>query len=269
MSSPKSVDRAELSELSVGGERAKHSRAFFRFDPFSTVFALTAIFLSSQVVASLIVGVSSGVFGQLDNIVGDQVDRSTAVQFAFIILTELAVVYMVLQLVKLARRKLSDIGLVRPTEMDVVRAVLGWVVYFVASFVIMAVVANYVSLDQNQDIGFDRASSQIDLLLIFLALAVFVPLAEEVMFRGFLFSSLRAKYGFYASTIVTSVIFGIAHLWNGSDSPLLWAVAVDTLVLSYIMCYLREKTGSLWPAIFIHMIKNGMAFVVLFGSRLI
>jgi hypothetical protein len=82
--------------------------------------------------------------------------------------------------------------------------------------------------------------------------------------RGFLFSSLKRGMTVVVAAIVTSSIFAIAHLQFGSDAPLLWLAAIDTFVLSLVLCYLRQKTGSLWPCIGLHMIKNGLAFTVLF-----
>ena len=41
--------------------------------------------------------------------------------------------------------------------------------------------------------------------------------------------------------------------------------AATAFVLSLVLIYLREKTGSLWASITLHAIKNGVAFVALFA----
>jgi membrane protease YdiL (CAAX protease family) len=62
-------------------------------------------------------------------------------------------------------------------------------------------------------------------------------------------------------------LFGVAHLQFGSGAPLLWVAALDTFTLSIVLCYLREKTGSVWAGVFLHAIKNAIAFVALFHSK--
>ena len=63
---------------------------------------------------------------------------------------------------------------------------------------------------------------------------------------------------------MTSITFGLAHLWVGPDTPLQWAVAVDTFTLSLVMCAAREYTGAIWVPMMMHMMKNGIAFYFLF-----
>ena len=84
------------------------------------------------------------------------------------------------------------------------------------------------------------------------------------MVRGFLFTGLTQKMNVVLAAIVTSIIFAAAHLQWGSGAPLLWAAAADTFTLSMVLVWLRHKTGSLWPGIGVHFIKNGIAFLALF-----
>jgi len=51
---------------------------------------------------------------------------------------------------------------------------------------------------------------------------------------------------------------------SGSGEPLLWIAALDTFILSFVLIYLKEKTGSLWPPIGLHMLKNSLAFISIF-----
>ncbi|MEJ0073120.1 MAG: CPBP family glutamic-type intramembrane protease [Candidatus Saccharibacteria bacterium] len=40
--------------------------------------------------------------------------------------------------------------------------------------------------------------------------------------------------------------------------------AIDTFTLSVVLCYIREKTGTLWSGVLIHALKNGIAFLSLY-----
>lgn len=90
------------------------------------------------------------------------------------------------------------------------------------------------------------------------------PLVEELLMRGFLYKGLKNGLRRAWAVLITSALFAIAHLQFGSGSALLWAAAIDTFVLSLVLIYLVEKSRSLWPAIGVHAMKNGFAFLFLF-----
>jgi membrane protease YdiL (CAAX protease family) len=98
--------------------------------------------------------------------------------------------------------------------------------------------------------------------LAFVTLVVIAPLAEEVLFRGYLYGKLKQYIPIWLAVIVVSAIFGIFHLF-GTD-PIAWNLAVDTFALSVVLCVLRETTGNLWASVLLHMLKNGIAFYLLF-----
>jgi membrane protease YdiL (CAAX protease family) len=88
--------------------------------------------------------------------------------------------------------------------------------------------------------------------MILMAVAV-APVAEEVIFRGYLHGVLRKYAGRWISLLVTSLIFAAMHGHLPALVPLfLLAVA---LVLVY------EKTGSLWAPILMHATFNTVTVV--------
>jgi membrane protease YdiL (CAAX protease family) len=122
-----------------------------------------------------------------------------------------------------------------------------------------------VDTDQEQAIGYENAVSFFQLSLVFISLAVFPPVAEELLFRGFLFGGLRKKMTFVGAAVVTSIFFGALHLFTGMPGEgLIWIAAIDTFVLSMVLCYVREKTGAIWACIGIHAVKNSLAFLLYF-----
>lgn len=111
-------------------------------------------------------------------------------------------------------------------------------------------------VEQVQDIGFSDTRTTIELITAFVGLVVVTPVFEETIFRGMLFKGLRKQTPFWLSAGITSVLFAVAH---GQLN-----VAVDTFALSLLLCFLVEKSGSIWPAILLHALKNGLAFMLLF-----
>lgn len=132
-------------------------------------------------------------------------------------------------------------------------------IYFLISFMLTFLTTKlFSSFDSNQvqDTGFNDITKLKELIAAFIALVVITPVFEETVFRGFLFKGLRKKLPFWAVACIVSALFAFAH---GQ-----WNVALDTFVLSLILCFLAEKTHSLIPSILLHSLKNMVAFTALF-----
>jgi membrane protease YdiL (CAAX protease family) len=146
-------------------------------------------------------------------------------------------------------------------------AMAGFLVYIVLAIVVFAILPLFfqIDTDQEQAIGFEPGTGGLALLLAFVGLVILPPITEEIVFRGFLYGTLRSnKLSFVWATLVTSLVFGGLHLFSGASGGLLWVGFVDTFVLSLILCYVREQTGSLWASIMVHALKNGLVFLNLF-----
>ena len=57
-------------------------------------------------------------------------------------------------------------------------------------------------------------------------------------------------------TVVVSGLFGYVH---GQLN-----VGIDVAMLSVVLVALRHTTGTIWPGILIHMVKNTIAFLAMF-----
>lgn len=105
-----------------------------------------------------------------------------------------------------------------------------------------------------QDLGMIKAAS------IFLA-----PLVEESLFRGVVFGSLRPKHRFWAYA-VSAGLFALLHVWqyilvSADASLLVYVLQYIPSAVALAVCY--ERSGSIWPPIFLHMLLNSLAFAVL------
>jgi membrane protease YdiL (CAAX protease family) len=60
----------------------------------------------------------------------------------------------------------------------------------------------------------------------------------------------------WVAIVITSALFGFIH---GQ-----WNVGIDVFALSVVLCSLREITGSIWAGILLHMLKNSVAFFIIF-----
>lgn len=86
-------------------------------------------------------------------------------------------------------------------------------------------------------------------------LVVMAPLFEEVIFRGVILESSRAKYGVMGAWLISSAVFGIVH-----GHP---ALVINAFVAGLILGFIYIRSGSLWAAVILHAINNGIAYLAL------
>lgn len=93
----------------------------------------------------------------------------------------------------------------------------------------------------------------------FLLLAILVgPIMEEVVFRGYLQSSLAKKIPAWAAILITSLVFTIGH-----NPMILWPMY---FLYSATWGWILLRTGSLKMAILIHILSNLFYAVVGFAG---
>lgn len=194
-------------------------------------------------------------------------ETNTALQFGFFLIVEALTIYIIWWFLKRRGNSFKDIGLQRrPKKSDLGPAIGVFIVYFIALIAVTALASSLtgINTDQKQDLGFTGTKTNLELIMIFISLVILPPLAEEITVRGFLYTGLKAKFSKNIAAIAASVLFGIAHLQLGNGQAPLWIAAIDTMMLSMFLIYLREKTGALWSGMLVHGLKNGVAFLFLF-----
>ena len=104
----------------------------------------------------------------------------------------------------------------------------------------------------------------------FIVIALLVPLAEEVVFRGSILRALleyfktnkkienakglKAKDGVWLSIIISSMLFGTVH---GNLAQFIHAT-----LLGILLGWLYTKTKTILPGVFLHLLNNGIAFLL-------
>lgn len=100
------------------------------------------------------------------------------------------------------------------------------------------------------------ANETTTLLVLSAALTcVIAPIAEEFLFRGFIFTSLRNWRGVWPAAAITGLLFGAVHAGSAPAVDL-----VPLAALGFGLCLLYRATGSLYPCIAAHCVNNTIAF---------
>ena len=96
-------------------------------------------------------------------------------------------------------------------------------------------------------------------LLIFGFMAIFIaPVVEEIFFRGFVYPSLANRYGVIVSAIITSCLFGLAHI--------VAANAIIAFFIGLILVYVYHQTTNLLTPILVHSAFNLISVIIILVS---
>lgn len=103
--------------------------------------------------------------------------------------------------------------------------------------------------------GIEKAFDPAGLVMYLVLVPIIGPIIEEVIFRGFLYRALAARWGWIVAMILTSALFGLYHKH-------FYAAFISSIVF---VCVMR-RTGSLWSAIVVHGFGNLMLWWPLAGQ---
>jgi membrane protease YdiL (CAAX protease family) len=105
-----------------------------------------------------------------------------------------------------------------------------------------------------------RSNDPMAALVFMFTLGVMPAICEETLFRGFLYPSLRWRFGPFVSMVISAVIFSSIHLDFAGTVPL--------FVLGFLFAFIYERTRSLVPSMIAHCCWNCSTFTlitVIFG----
>jgi membrane protease YdiL (CAAX protease family) len=100
-------------------------------------------------------------------------------------------------------------------------------------------------------------SAELNFLTIFtlmLYVSVLTPIVEELVFRGFVLDVATEAYGKWFSIFISAFLFAIVHIDTIS--------VINAFIGGLIYGYVRIKTDSLWPSIFLHFAWNTHLYLI-------
>lgn len=198
-------------------------------------------------------------------ITGSELDLRNDIltNFGLLVISNLVILAVIVGYARLKGNRLSDLGL-RPAKLSgylwVIPATLAYVFLVTVVFAVLPFIFPQLDLNQNQDIPFIDARGTFEMIVAFIALIIVAPVAEEIIYRGWLFGGLKKRLGVPLAMVLSSIGFALVH---GQIN-----VMIDTFVLGLILAWLYYYTKSIWPAVVLHALKNSIAFYVLFFTDL-
>lgn len=146
--------------------------------------------------------------------------------------------------------------------------IIGWALvvvgFFISISVLFFLLATVFGFDLQSSGMVEQGTMQFGhdplFLLIAAGLVIGAPLAEEIIFRGQIFSALaQTRLGLSGASLVTSA------LWAGIHWPTQQLYVVGLLFLmGLLLCWLLVRFGSLWVTIACHAAWNAMSAYALY-----
>ncbi len=139
--------------------------------------------------------------------------------------------------------------------LHLVVALLAYVSFFPVYTLICLAVHEWIIPYEAQDIVqwmVDHPEYFRNFFVIF-STAILIPAVEEILFRGFLQSGLRAFMGPIPAVFLSAAAFGLAHEVQAM---------IPVFALGCMLGYLKERTGSLYPAMAMHTVHNALMLVM-------
>jgi len=86
------------------------------------------------------------------------------------------------------------------------------------------------------------------------------PIAEELLFRGFLQPVLIGVAGVFPGILLTSALFGALHLAQNGD---IWQSGALIMLVGFVLGTIRHLSGSTRASTIVHVAYNSLPFLAL------
>lgn len=181
-------------------------------------------------------------------------------RFAFLVYTVGQGVAALLLILLVKRRGLSirDIGFRgRLTMQAALHAVGGWFVAFWLYYAIEKLLGLVgIPMFWNQG-DFLRLDSPTRLLIVVVATLVVAPLAEEMIYRGYVLQALLERTRAPVAAVLSALVFASIHVGIGLG------LAVYIFFGALILAYLYIKFRNVYACVLLHLMNNAVAYLVI------
>lgn len=210
-------------------------------------------------VANLIAGVLLGTYYELLH--GPEVSNEELNSFIsqnvhlLLIIASLSALVIFWIAYKVRKKSLIEVLDFRQMEFSsVLQSIFVGSFFSLALFALIALTKVYQLFPSHGDVMESIVPEDGNLFLLFLSVGLVVPIFEEIMHRGIIYTQLKKGAPVPIAILLQAVIFGIFHL-N-------WLQGMYAFVGAIILALLYEYTKSLWAPILMHIGWNTTSLLI-------
>lgn len=134
---------------------------------------------------------------------------------------------------------------------------IGWtLIVLVLSYAISAMLVYLAGRETLPDFVADVVAADAPWLML-MGVVLMAPLAEELLFRGFLISGLRKSFlGDYGAILLSALLWTMIHVQYE------FIYLIGLFALGVLLGLSRIATNSVWPALIAHALNNAIAMAI-------
>jgi membrane protease YdiL (CAAX protease family) len=174
-------------------------------------------------------------------------------------------VVILLGVQRLTHLSLRQLGFRMPTAQTVLYALVGTVAMVVVADVGASVISHFFPHVVHPEVTeriFEHIRKSVTGISVFAAYAIVLqPIAEEMLFRIFIFNLALRYGGFWPGALISGFLFGITHYVTGS------ADFVSGLLLGaggVILCWVYYRSRNAYASMITHGLFNAVSLVTLY-----
>ncbi len=173
----------------------------------------------------------------------------------------------VARVIRLQRKPPSAIGLQFEKPLRLIATGIGLGVLVLISNILFSSLFAFFDIRQNQAAQYPLFKGDyLGQFFFLMGAALFAPIGEEVLFRGYIFNTLRRiwgekRWGIVGAYGLSAFLFLLAH--SGAASEGLIALLLPAFVMGLLLAWGMHRTGSLLPCVIAHGMNNGLALLAL------
>lgn len=216
-------------------------------------FALYFIFQLVVQMAFMIIGVLSGIRTE-----SDLMDFSMNHLFLMMIISNVVTIVLFALFIKIRKKTIKEEWSIVPTKIKlcIYPALSTFLLSFAWAFATYDLSFANTEQMEKSALFYSNIIPGLGVVMMGLMLLVAQPIMEEVLCRGIMLNKLKESFPTWAAILVSSLIFGLAHLMAGG----VWLTIGATLMGIYFGIVFA-KTKSLYPAIIAHTFANLPDFI--------
>ena len=176
-------------------------------------------------------------------------------------ITAILVIVCVTFLLRLSKEKYTDIGFWKDKLSKQIGfgILFGILIFIIDTFIISIILNSFLPETSAKGIDMAKLFSNSGYVFIFLFIGIFKGGFSEELWRIFVltrFERLFGKPGLIIALILSSVIFGIGHLYQGLSG----LISISIIGLMYALVYLRKRSAL--EAVFAHATENIVSIIL-------
>ncbi len=125
-----------------------------------------------------------------------------------------------------------------------------------ASFIYVAI---FGMPEQNDMVFLESFFSNVNPAVALVIIALIPAVCEELLFRGYIFSSFKGKRSKVVAVMISSILFSLIHFDAYKTIPI--------LIMALAFGYITAKTDSVLIPMIFHFINNSMAVISFYAMR--